>query len=248
MTDSNCSLEASTEARRTGDVHVLASCAAIRARGLIALGRFEEADAAAAFDHSSLIKAMRGELLVTRGLAVACTGDYVTATRLSHCAQEVSGTVEVPVISACINAIRLCSTGDASADAACVSVAQMSREARYVDGVIAAYRGCPELARRIAAGGERRWLAGVLIRARDGEIAQVAGLGTRVGSNHLSPREAEVFSLLRLGMSNKEIAAKLFISEGTAKVHVRHILEKLGVRSRTEAVLKTPAIELRGAS
>jgi DNA-binding NarL/FixJ family response regulator len=111
-----------------------------------------------------------------------------------------------------------------------------------VDGLIAAYRGYPELARRIASSTERKWFTALLGRAHDDEIAQVAGLGTRVGPNHLSPREAEVFSLLRLGMSNKEIAAELFISVGTAKVHVRHILEKLDARSRTEAVLKAPAM------
>ena len=122
------------------------------------------------------------------------------------------------------------------------AAARLARHSGYVDGLIAAYRGFPEFARRIAAGEERLWFAGLLKRACDEEIAQVAGLGMRLGENHLTRREAEVFSLLRLGMSNKEIAAKLFITEGTAKVHVRHILEKLNVRSRTEAVLMAPPI------
>jgi LuxR family maltose regulon positive regulatory protein len=234
---------ASAEARRTGDVHVLASCAAIRARGLIALGRFEEAEAAASYHHSSLIGSMCGELLVTRALALACGGgELVASRRLVLSAREASRTVEVPVMSACVEAIISCDAADPSADAACAAAAQTARCSSYVDGLIAAYRGCPEVARRIAASPDRQWFTAVLARARDGEIAQVAGLGTRVGPNHLSRREAEVFSLLRMGMSNKEIAAKLFISEGTAKIHVRHILEKLGVRSRTEAVLKAPAL------
>ena len=50
----------------------------------------------------------------------------------------------------------------------------------------------------------------------------------------LSPREAEVYELIAQGLSNKEIARTLFISEATAKVHVRHILEKFGAKSRTE--------------
>jgi DNA-binding NarL/FixJ family response regulator len=180
--------------------------------------------------------------VATRALAAACAGEFAKAGRLSDDARELSGTVEVPVMTACTRAIALCSSDESSADAACVEVAELARDASYVDGLIAAYRGCPELARRIAASGHRRWFAGLLHRAKDREIAQVAGLGSRLGPNHLSRREAEVFALLRLGMTNKEIAAKLFISEATAKVHVRHILEKVGARTRTEAVLKAPAI------
>jgi DNA-binding NarL/FixJ family response regulator len=40
------------------------------------------------------------------------------------------------------------------------------------------------------------------------------------------------------GLSNRAIAARLFISQPTAKLHVRHILEKLSARSRAEAVAK----------
>ena len=53
----------------------------------------------------------------------------------------------------------------------------------------------------------------------------------------LSPREAEVLDLLTLGYTNKEIAKALYIAEVTVKVHVRQILRKLGVRSRTQAAL-----------
>lgn len=53
----------------------------------------------------------------------------------------------------------------------------------------------------------------------------------------LTEREMEVLHLLVQGASNKEIAHCLQIVEETAKVHVRHILSKLGVQSRTQAVL-----------
>jgi DNA-binding NarL/FixJ family response regulator len=75
----------------------------------------------------------------------------------------------------------------------------------------------------------------------DPKLAEKAGLNQRaariVPATPLTQREAEVLDLLRQGMSNREIAQTLWIAPSTAKVHVRHIFEKLGVRSRTEAAL-----------
>jgi DNA-binding NarL/FixJ family response regulator len=53
---------------------------------------------------------------------------------------------------------------------------------------------------------------------------------------HLTPREIEVLQLLSAGLGNKEIAARLNISEHTAKFHVASIMGKLGAATRTEAV------------
>lgn len=53
----------------------------------------------------------------------------------------------------------------------------------------------------------------------------------------LSDREQEVFEAMAEGLSNKEIADKLFVSENTIKTHVSNILSKLGVKRRTQAIL-----------
>jgi DNA-binding NarL/FixJ family response regulator len=53
----------------------------------------------------------------------------------------------------------------------------------------------------------------------------------------LSEREREILRLIAAGQANKEIAARLVISERTARTHVSHILSKLGLRSRTQAAL-----------
>ena len=53
----------------------------------------------------------------------------------------------------------------------------------------------------------------------------------------LTEKEREVLTLLGQGMTNKEIAARLSRSPNTIKIHVSHILEKLNLRSRTEAAL-----------
>jgi DNA-binding NarL/FixJ family response regulator len=53
----------------------------------------------------------------------------------------------------------------------------------------------------------------------------------------LTGREQDVFSRIAAGMSNSEIAANLFLSEGTVKIHVGRILAKLGLRDRIQAVV-----------
>ncbi len=55
--------------------------------------------------------------------------------------------------------------------------------------------------------------------------------------NSLTSREYEILKLIAKGLSNKHIARELDISDGTVKVHVKHILKKLGLRSRVEAAV-----------
>ncbi len=54
----------------------------------------------------------------------------------------------------------------------------------------------------------------------------------------LSERESEILKLVALGMSNKELGGKLFLSERTVKAHLTNIFNKLNVASRSEAIVK----------
>lgn len=66
----------------------------------------------------------------------------------------------------------------------------------------------------------------------------VGGTSSEILPEALSEREIELLRLIAFGLSNKEIGEALFITEGTVKNHITHILGKLGVRDRTQAALK----------
>ena len=52
----------------------------------------------------------------------------------------------------------------------------------------------------------------------------------------ITPRELEILELIAQGMSNREIAGKLYVSENTVKTHSSRVFDKLGAKRRTQAV------------
>ncbi len=99
-----------------------------------------------------------------------------------------------------------------------------------LDAIRTVYRGDAV----IAPSTTRRLLDHVapLLREPTAEVSRHAADVER-----LTPREREVFGLIAQGLSNPEIAAKLFLSDATVKTHVGHILAKLGARDRVQAVV-----------
>jgi DNA-binding NarL/FixJ family response regulator len=75
-----------------------------------------------------------------------------------------------------------------------------------------------------------------------GADAETADLLTRLTS--LTPQQVRVLMMLSEGLLNKQIAYELGVSEATVKAHVSAILQKLGVDSRTQAVIAASKIEL----
>jgi DNA-binding NarL/FixJ family response regulator len=74
-----------------------------------------------------------------------------------------------------------------------------------------------------------------------GSDAETAALMTRMAT--LTPQQVRVLMMLSEGMLNKQIAYQLGVSEATVKAHVSAILQKLGVESRTQAVIAAAKIE-----
>ena len=92
---------------------------------------------------------------------------------------------------------------------------------------------------RVIAAGEAL-LAPAVTRRLIGEFTRlrpVSGTPPLAVLGTLTPRETEVLRLVAEGMSNPEIARRLVVTEETVKTHVSHILAKLGLRDRTQAVI-----------
>ena len=92
---------------------------------------------------------------------------------------------------------------------------------------------------RVVAAGESLLAPGVTRRVIDAFVRRPAPPATPNDSRleQLTPREIEVLGLLARGLSNLDIANKLFVSEGTTKTHVSNVLTKLGLRDRVQTVI-----------
>ena len=96
---------------------------------------------------------------------------------------------------------------------------------------------------RVAADGGSMFAPSVTRRLIE-EFARRSSRREAPALAELTPRELEVLRLIAGGLSNHEIAAKLVVSEHTAKTHVAHILQKLNLRDRVQAVVLAYETEL----
>ena len=231
-----------------GESYVTASASAIRTLICLDSGDIEEAQRELGSEIYDLsLPTLRGECLACRALALACYGESHFAEALRHAdlATQASRAIEPDVIAEFARVVVALSQGDPGARAAAHEAFKLVQASANFNNLVRAYRACPPLVEVLATIDEcRPDLAAVMVRAGDDTWAQRLDLSISATSQRrtsvadLSPREGEVFEQLCQGLSNKAIGRALFISESTVKVHVRSILEKLGVSTRTQAVLK----------
>jgi LuxR family maltose regulon positive regulatory protein len=232
--------KAEKDAERLGDLHNQVDAAAIRCRLLLATGRPDDALAAAKPRWERLPSpVMWSELAACRALAYACLGED-EALQAAVESENWSNARYPRVTTRFASAIVELKGGSGRAADAVDEALDAVVESGIIDPMVCAYRAHPPLLKLLGATDRHRGLIQrVVVSANDLELAARTGLEvdrTLERSAALSPREREVLRLIEHGLTNRQIASTLFISESTAKVHVRHILEKLGAQSRTEAV------------
>jgi len=228
---------------------------ALRARIWIEQGRLDEALAWARrrnltvdddldylheFDHMTLAR-----LLLARhertGLHAAITDATTLLDRLQHAAEEsgrIGSLIEILVLQA-----RCHQT--AGATSAAVAALERAITLAQPEGYVQVFadQGSPvaDLLRRVASrttapDGARHLLAALLPSAATPNARFTAAAHPLL--EPLSPRELEVLQHLAAGLSNQEIAARLYVSLYTVKAHARAIYDKLDAHSRTRAVAR----------
>ena len=240
-------LQRLSEAVSTRDVFVRVAAAMLRARIHLSMNLPQDALGALAADPSLSNPGITAEYLVLRALTLSRLGDTAASAATLAEAAPLTHKVEATLLSRFVDALNA-TPADTGVRAVLLEQAYAATaEAGAFDVFVLAYRAAPEILTALAPlAAKLDRLFAVFQRARDVRIASKAGLRftsttSKVSDAALSPRELQVGGLVARGLSNSEIAQTLFISEKTVKVHLRHIFEKLGVRTRTQAALRMTA-------
>jgi ATP/maltotriose-dependent transcriptional regulator MalT len=221
---------------------------ALRARLLATQGAWEEALATQATIHSPKSASRPlGAYLGTLSLILAARGQPAEACRFAEKARSQLRGIEGMLSSALAEAIANDVSDPGSSDANLVGAILDCARAKYFDGFVLAYRLYPRLLDAARTTPDALAFAQAAVtQSRDFSFARRAGIEIAPDPSDeplgmLTRRERDVLGLLLEGLTNAEIAERLFISPSTTKVHVRHILEKLGARTRLEAVVRAQA-------
>jgi ATP/maltotriose-dependent transcriptional regulator MalT len=192
-----------------------------------------------------LQKSTLGEYFGLLAIAASARGDFADAAKNVRKARDLTASVDARCYVACAEMIALASQQLSTPYVESQVSAWFTQciDSGFLHGVVVGYRAYPELLQIFAQIPDRPIaLETALRKANDVALGQRAGLSVsgaeRVSRSLLTRRELEILDLLSQGMTNDEIAKRLYISLSTVKVHVHHILKKTGARTRLHAVVK----------
>jgi len=225
----------------SGNAHFELNVDVLRARVHLCTGAPERAvELLEGRDSAATNPGMRGDYLATLGVALICAGRVDEGCLCLDDAEQITTHIEARTLAAFGRVIASYSGRGRAVDvsglrAACVVAAETGN----LDAFVTAYRSCPEILQTLASI-DGAGLFVTIARENDPALADTCGLSSCVaeqprGGTPLTRREQEVLRLVSQGLSNRQIARTLWIAESTVKVHIRHVFEKLGVKSRTEA-------------
>jgi DNA-binding NarL/FixJ family response regulator len=175
-------------------------------------------------------------------VAVAADGEEAVELCARHRPDVVLMDLRMPKLDG-VEATRRIRT--AQPDTEIVVLTTHADEASILDALQAGARGyltkdagIAEIARAVHAAADHQALLDPVVQSR---LLAAASAGARPAPppnlpDQLTPREAEVLSLIARGLSNAEIAAALVVSEATVKTHINHVFAKIGARDRAQAV------------
>lgn len=212
----------------------------LRARLCLQTGQPSQAlDVVASDPREPAIPSVRGEYLAIRAIAFAVVDENIRATQDAALAEGTTNAVEVRSLAQTARALIAAKSNDPLEVRKAWAIAE--RLGAW-DALVTGLRSSVELGEAIAEDRElRAKLSTLYSRTSDLGLARKVGLRVRTTGRPdqlLSQREFEVLELLARGFRNRDIAEALVLSQSTVKVHIRHIMEKLGVRTRTEAVAR----------
>jgi LuxR family transcriptional regulator, maltose regulon positive regulatory protein len=223
-------------AQRNRDWHAQQLCSSAFMRVLAQQGELQAALNLELPTVKAPLPAAQAEVISARALVLAAAGRTSEALEHANRVRHLSRAIEPAVLISAVDAICALKRHDHDAIEFVTRLGATALERGALDPLITAYRSTPELlAVLLRVPSQRGQLASVVRRVDDGDLAGLVGYPVTLGNDPrqtLSARECEVYELVIQGLTNREIAKLLFIEESTVKVHVHHIYDKLGVRSR----------------
>ena len=212
-----------------------------RVRALLHEGRVGEACALEPPNVDDALPGMRGEVLASGRLHWLRLDGSMRQTTCARLARGSTRAIEAQALGRCAEAV--CAVKLRSPDLYRVlgEMLDFAYASGSVDAVVTGYRANADLLDSLMRNPTTAEVAGYVL-ARSGDIALARALGVDPVDAAdpmltISAREKEVYELIGQGLSNAQIGQQLFISTSTVKVHVRHLADKLGMRSRTAMAL-----------
>jgi DNA-binding NarL/FixJ family response regulator len=239
--------EALQEARSANNAHGKHMCLAVEIRILAQEGRHDAALALNVPELSPSLPFVRAEAFASRALVLASSSRLEEASALVDEIRGSTSAIEATVLVAAVDAIVALKSRDPAAPRYITDFVEVAIGRGAFDLLVTAYRSTPELLGVLLARSVYRDEIEQLVSSvGDGDLAAALGhpLALEDRRSVLSCREREVLVYLENGCTNGQIAAALFIAESTVKVHVHHIFDKLGVRSRADLAMQA---RLRGS-